>query len=97
MNFTGVYDWERFAHERNYQWVDCTHLKSTECYCDQEGAAALKRLIAGYPASGIHFIDSGNYHYLTKFWTDKIQEPFSLVVFDHHPDMQPPVFDGVIS
>lgn len=97
MNFTGVYDWERFSHERNYTWLDCTHLQGTECYCDQESAEALKQLIADYPAKAIHFIDSGNYHYLTKFWTDKIQEPFSLVVFDHHPDMQPPLFEGVIS
>lgn len=42
MNFTGVYDWERFSHERNYTWLDCTHLKGTECYCDKEGAKALK-------------------------------------------------------
>lgn len=97
MNFTGVYDWERFSHERNYTWLDCTHLKGTEYYCDKEGAKALKQLIADYPVKAIHFIDSGNYHYLTKFWTDKIRQPFSLVVFDHHPDMQPPLFEGVIS
>ena len=44
----------------------------------------MKRVIAGYPAEGIHFIDSGNYHYLTKLWTDKLRVPFSLIVFDHH-------------
>ena len=46
---------------------------------------------------GIHFIDSGNYHYISKFWTDKIKTPFSLVVFDHHPDMQPSLFDNLMS
>ena len=34
---------------------------------------------------------------MSKIWTDMVQEPFSLVVFDHHPDMQPPLFDGVLS
>ena len=97
MNFTNVYKWERFSHDRNYIWLDCTHLEGTECYCDRESAEALKQLMADYPAEAIHFIDSGNYHYLTKFWTDKLQKPFSLVVFDHHPDMQPPLFEGVIS
>ena len=59
MNFTGVYDWERFSHERNYTWLDCTHLKGTECYCDKEGAKALKQLIADYPVKAIHFITLG--------------------------------------
>ena len=81
MNFTGVYDYEPFSHNKKFTWLDCTHLQGVECYCDKEGAHALKRVIANYPADGIHFIDSGNYHYLTKFWTDKIQQPFSLIVF----------------
>ena len=97
MNFTGVYDYEPFSHNKKFTWLNCTHLQGVECYCDKESAHALKRVIANYPADGIHFIDSGNYHYLTKFWTDKIQQPFSLIVFDHHPDMQPPLFEEMIS
>ena len=34
---------------------------------------------------------------MSKLWTDRIQEPFSLIVFDHHPDMQPPRFGGILS
>ena len=34
---------------------------------------------------------------MTKFWTDKLETPFSLIVFDHHPDMQPPLFDNILS
>ena len=77
--------------------LDCRHLSGTRGYCDKEGIRKLKRVIAGYPAEGIHFIDSGNYHYLTKLWTDKLRVPFSLIVFDHHPDMQPPLFKGMLS
>lgn len=97
MNFTGVYDYESFSHTPKFAWIDCTHLQGVECYCDKDGASALKKIIENYPAEGIHFIDSGNYHYLTKFWTDKIHQPFSLIVFDHHPDMQPPLFEEMIS
>lgn len=46
---------------------------------------------------GVHFFDNGNYHYNSKLWTDRIQEPFDLVIFDHHPDMQPPRFEGILS
>ena len=51
--------------------------------------------IAAQPT--IHFFDNGNYHYMSKLWTDRIQEPFTLIVFDHHPDMQPPRFGGILS
>lgn len=98
MNFTNVYKEEKFAsRDSDFAWIDCTHLYGTDCYCDAEGAKNIRRLIAAYPPEGIHFIDSGDYHYLTKFWTDKITEPFSLVVFDHHPDMQPPLFEEMLS
>ena len=49
------------------------------------------------PQLGIHFFDNGNYHYMSKLWTDRVQEPFTLIVFDHHPDMQPPRFGGILS
>lgn len=95
MNFTGVYNYESFARNRQFVWLDCQHLNGTECYCDEEGA--LQRMIADYSPQGIHFIDSGNYHYVTKFWTDKLTTPFALLVFDHHPDMQPPLFEHILS
>lgn len=50
---------------------------------------------ANVPA--IHFFDNGNYHYMSKLWTDRVNEPFTLIVFDHHPDMQPPRFGGILS
>ena len=42
------------------------------------------------------FIDSGDFHYLTEYWVSRIHEPFSLIVFDHHPDMQQPEWEGVV-
>lgn len=97
MNFTHVYEQERFIRNQRFQWIDCTDLNGTDCYCDEEAAEALRQRIAPYAPDGIHFIDSGNYHYLTKFWTEKIRQPFSLVVFDHHPDMQPSLFEEMLS
>lgn len=97
MNFTHVYEQERFIRNHRFRWIDCTDLNGTDCYCDEEAAETLRRRIAPYTPDGIHFIDSGNYHYLTKFWTEKIRQPFSLVVFDHHPDMQPSLFEEMLS
>lgn len=97
MNFSGVYNEEPFARNPRFTHLDCTHLHGTDCYCDEEGQRSIRRIIAPYPARGIHFIDSGDYHYVTKFWTDKINTPFSLVLFDHHTDMQPSRWSGVLS
>lgn len=80
MNFTHVYEQERFIRNQRFQWLDCTDLNGTDCYCDEEAALKLKQRMEPFAPDGIHFIDSGNYHYVSKFWTDKIREPFSLVV-----------------
>ena len=97
LNFTHAYESMPFLHSEHCCWLDCTHLRGTECYCDSEGERRLRTLLSPYPPEGIHLIDSGDYHYVTKLWTDKIDRPFSLVVFDHHPDMQPPQFEGLLS
>ena len=38
-----------------------------------------------------------NYHYVTKFLTDMITEPFSLVMYDHYTDMQQLLFPQLTS
>ena len=48
-----------------------------------------------YPTAGIHFIDSGNYHYMTRLWLTRMDQPFCLLVYDNHTDMQPPAFGGI--
>lgn len=97
LNFSGVYDYESFASSKKIIHVDCRGLNGVDCYCDEDGRKELHRILAPYPAKALHFIDSGDYHYLTEYWVSKLQEPFSLIVFDHHPDMQQPQWEGVIS
>ena len=82
------------------KWLDSTQISGTDCYCDDDAVATIREQIANAGienAEGIHFFDNGNYHYMSKIWTDMVQEPFSLVVFDHHPDMQPPRFGDILS
>ena len=43
------------------------------------------------------FIDSGNYHYMTRLWLTRMDQPFCLLVYDNHTDMQPPAFGGILS
>lgn len=96
MDLSGVFSFETFAGAVSK--VDLRSLRGTDCYCDSAAADAIRRAIAHFPVRGVHFLDSGNYHYATKFWLEKIHEPFSLVVLDHHTDAQPPAWgDGLLS
>ncbi|WP_458449327.1 arginase family protein [Fibrobacter sp.] len=112
-DFTGVYAEQPFMQglrkdavqssagpDAKIRWIDCSDIPGTDCYCDDEAVEAICRRIADAgikDAGGIHFFDNGNYHYMSKIWTDMVQEPFSLVVFDHHPDMQAPRFGNILS
>lgn len=89
MDFSGIYEREPWMRERKERWISFRGLPGTDGYCTDEAAAEIRRRIAETHARGIHFLDSGNYHYLTKFWIEKIREPFELIVFDRHSDMQP--------
>ena len=77
--------------------LDFTTLSGTTGFCDDAAADEIRRRIADFPARGIHFLDNGNFHYLTRFWCEKITEDFALVVYDHHVDLRKPVFPGLMS
>ena len=72
-------------------------LPGTDGYCSEEAAGVLRSALREKGAGGIHFLDSGNYHYLSKFFLEQITIPFDLVVFDHHTDMQPPALLPLLS
>lgn len=94
LDFSGVY---RMMRTPPGTLVDCRGIEGTSCYCDAEAAEEIARRIASLPLHAVHFLDSGDYHYLTRLWTARIGRPYALVLLDNHPDMQAPVFPGVMS
>lgn len=97
MNLSGTYEEQDFWREEQVTWIRLEDLSGTNCYCDEPAVRAIREKIREFALSGIHFIDSGNYHYMTRIWMDKAKSPFSLLVFDNHTDMQPPAFGGLLS
>lgn len=73
LNFSGVYNYESFASSRDIVLVDCRDLNGVDCYCDAEGREELHSLLEPYPVKALHFIDSGDYHYLTEYWVNSFQ------------------------
>ena len=97
MNFSGIYREEEFWKNRQVSWIELQDVCGTNCYCDEEAIAEINKRTENYPTAGIHFIDSGNYHYMTRLWLTRMDQPFCLLVYDNHTDMQPPAFGGILS
>lgn len=100
MNFSGIYKNQNFYKnyaEEEISWTELSDLSGCNCYCDAEASDRIRKEIQAFTGKGIHFIDSGNYHYITRLWLEKLQIPFRLLVFDNHTDMQPPAFGGLLS
>ena len=100
-NFSGIYDNESFYLEDkgSFNVLDMKGISGTNCMCDDAAVSEIKKVFEEHniTASGIRFIDSGNYHYMSALLSESVKEPFSLVVLDHHPDMQPPMFGDILS
>lgn len=85
-----------FASAVGGEVLDCKGMEGTSCYCDTQAQERLRAMLAPFQG-GFHWIDSGDYHYVSKIFTDFIREDFALLLLDNHPDMQPPAFGQVLS
>ena len=72
--------------------ADFSCFEGTNCYCAPESAEQIRRAVSTMPLRAFHDIGTGDYHYMSLFWLERIREPFALVLFDHHPDDQPGAF-----
>lgn len=93
LNFSGLLDDLAYdALRKGCRVLDFTQLEGTCCYCAPESAAVIRERIASNEAAGLHWIDTGDYHYLTLFWLERITQPFILLYYDNHPDDQDAAF-----
>lgn len=97
VNFSNTYSKEIAESLGDTDWVDCSDISGTNMYCTDDAANEIKRRLEGYSPNGVHFIDSGNYHYMTEFFVEKLEGKFSLVLFDYHNDMQVPMIHSFTS
>ncbi len=81
LNFSHVYPADAGNKENGLCRVDLSDIPGTDMYCTPEAAEEIRRRLSFCGPDGIHFIDSGNYHYVTGFFLEKIPSPFSLVLF----------------
>ena len=71
MNFSGIYKEQQFYRnhaemQEDISWLEVQDLPGSNCYCDEEAQNRILDDIKNYTGNGIHFIDSGNYHYVSR-------------------------------
>ncbi len=89
ISFTGTYEEKYYPGS---EFTDCSDITGTDMYCDEEAEKEIVRRCI-QTAKGIHLIDSGNYHYMSRLFTSRIDRDYELVFFDNHTDMKPAMFD----
>ena len=99
LDFSGFFSGEQglFPTETEEKFCfrlhDFRDLDGTMCFCSDESAEQIRRRLDPSVAS-LHWIDTGDYHYLTYFFLERLTEPFTLVLLDNHPDDQASAFGG---
>jgi len=95
-DFSGSFYEENLPELKGIEVINCRDIEGTCRYCDDEAAKALKELVRSKHAK-VNWLDSGDYHYMSLFTLGEIKEPFTLILLDNHPDMQPAEFGDVLS
>lgn len=74
--------------------LDFSSLEGTFCYCSAESARRIREKLSLIPLRSLHLLGSGDYHYVSLFFLERVSAPFELLLFDNHPDDQPAAFGG---
>ncbi|MED0687476.1 arginase family protein [Anoxybacillus ayderensis] len=87
LNFDNTYTWQRNLLRFPHEWIDMYDIEGTNLYCDDDAIKEIEKRIARRHTRGMTLIGSGNYHYVSYVLLKQFHEPFTLVLFDHHTDM----------
>ncbi|ANB59254.1 arginase family protein [Anoxybacteroides amylolyticum] len=87
LNIDGTYAPQQRLLQLPHEWIDATDITETNLYCEQKSLAEIEERLSERRFHGMTFIGSGNYHYVSYLLMKHIQEPFTLVLFDHHTDI----------
>ena len=97
-NFTGIYEKQDFYKDYSYELFNDRALNGVRGSMDDEARKyLLEEIKVRSKLTSIHLLDSGNYHHLSRVYLDLIKEPYNLVVYDNHTDMQFSAFGNILS
>lgn len=86
LDFDHVYHRQSFYEGENVEWVNLESISHTNLFCEKDSLNQINRKLEEKGQSFVTFIGSGNYHYVSYLQLSKMDQPFTLVLFDHHTD-----------
>lgn len=87
LHFDETYLMQRKLQKYTHEDIDLQQLQHTNLMCEQESLAAMESRLQNRSQKGITFIGNGNYHYVSYLLLKEVTKPFTLVLFDNHPDL----------
>lgn len=89
-------DFEDIYMEQSWFQIQKNEIQKTEIilpdgtngYCSEDTYKIMQAYSTNILMPSLTFLGSGNYHYLTYFLIQQIEEPYTLVLFDYHSDIQ---------
>lgn len=97
INFDNSYLAQDFYKELNYRIIDLSKLKGVTYFCDRSTLNEIRTRVKELEIGNFKYFGSGNYHYMTYLILEKIKEPFSLILLDHHVEMLDSSYEDLIS
>jgi len=97
MNFDETYFTQKKLQHYPHENINIQQLKHVSLYCEEDSLKRLNTFLQKRQRRGITFIGSGNYHYVTYLLLKEMKKPFTLVLFDNHPDLSQHKEDRLLS
>ena len=90
IDFENIYLEQTWHHlyQKQITKLNTEKIQGVNSYCSREAEKFLLTACSKLHMPAITFLGSGNYHYLSYLLLQQIKQPFSLILFDFHSDMQ---------
>lgn len=95
--FDEGYRRQSFYQDHDFEWIDLRDILETRLMCTPNAQIEIQKRLQNRKHKGRTFIGSNHYHYVTFLLLREINEPFTLILFDHHIDAFPPPCPGFLS
>lgn len=87
INFDETYLAQTKLQNYSHDTIDFQQMEHVNLFCEEEPSMIVEKRLQKRRQRGITFIGSGNYHYVSYLLLKEMTKPFTLVLFDNHPDL----------
>lgn len=87
INFDETYVVQDKLQQYHHENLDFQQMEHVNLFCEEDSVHTLEKRIQNRKQKGITFIGNGNYHYISYLLLKEMTKPFTLVLFDNHPDL----------